>query len=101
MVMVVADSILVQRRRAGRLDAPDDALFGEYGEGVVHRLTRDGADFGAHILGKVLRPAVGSLRNRTQHCEPLCCDLEAVIAKDRGEIATHSRRLAIIWMLSI
>jgi hypothetical protein len=38
MVMVIADSVLVPRRRPGGLDAPKQALVGQNRERVVDRL---------------------------------------------------------------
>ena len=44
VVVVVPDPVLVARRRARRLDAPEKALLGEDREGVVDRLDRDRTD---------------------------------------------------------
>ena len=87
--MVVADAILVEGRRPGGLDAPDEALLGQDPEGVVHRLSRDGADLGANIFGDVIRRAVGPTRDRPQHGHALGRDLDTVFAKDFGWIVTH------------
>jgi hypothetical protein len=38
MVVVVVDPVLVAGRGPGGLDAPEEALLGERGQGVVHRL---------------------------------------------------------------
>src|SRR5262245_54154455 len=48
VVVVVANAILVECRRAGGLDAPEESLLDQHAEGVVHRLSRDGADLGAN-----------------------------------------------------
>lgn len=51
MVMVVADPVLEARRRACRLDAPDELLANENVEGIVDRLQRDRSYFTANRLG--------------------------------------------------
>ena len=56
--MVVADAGLVAGRRAGRLDAPEEAPVGEGGERVVDRLARDGAELGVHGRVDVVGGAV-------------------------------------------
>ena len=43
VVVVVADAVLIAGRRAGRLDAPQDALVGQRREGLVYGLPGDGA----------------------------------------------------------
>src|SRR5438132_13952870 len=51
VVVVVTNTILVEGRRSGGLDAPDESLLDQHPKGVVHRLSRDGADLGANVLG--------------------------------------------------
>ena len=65
--MVVSDPFLETGRLTGGLDAPDQALVGQNPEGVVHRLTGDGADLGPDDLGDVARRAVGPTGYRPQH----------------------------------
>jgi hypothetical protein len=61
VMVVVSDPVLVPSRRAGRLDPPDEVIFGQDAQGVVDRLTRDGADVIAHqpldLLRRPVRPA--------------------------------------------
>ena len=82
--MVVADPVLVARRRPGGLDAPQQALVGERGEGVVHRLARDGADLGADDPVDLVGGAVRPLGHGPQHGQPLRGDLQAVAAQALG-----------------
>ncbi len=92
MVVVVTDPILVKGRRPGWLDAPNEALLGQHSKGVVDGLTRDGTDLGANFLGDGIRRGVRSARNRSQHCQALGCDWDAILAKKVGWI-NHDIRL--------
>jgi len=63
MVVVVTNPILIAGWRTGGLDAPDEALLGQDFQGVVHRLSRNGTDFGTNVNGDVFRRAVGPTRH--------------------------------------
>ena len=78
VVVVVADAVLVARRRPRRLDAPQQSLVGERAEHVVHRLARDGADLGADDPVDLVGGAVRALGHRPQHGQPLRGHLHAV-----------------------
>ena len=60
---------------------------------VVHRLSRDDADFVANVLGDVVRRTVGSPRHRPQHRQALSRDLDTVFAKNLGGIVIHGLTL--------
>jgi hypothetical protein len=64
VVVIVPNTILVERRRSGGLDAPNDTFLGQDSEGVVHRLTRNGPDLTANILGDVVSRGVRPIRYR-------------------------------------
>src|SRR5262249_52463386 len=49
VMVVVTNTILVEGRRSGGLDAPEESPLDQHPEGVVHRLSRDGADLGANV----------------------------------------------------
>ena len=97
VMVVVADTILVTSRRTGWLNTPDDALLGQDSQRVVHRLPRYGTDFGASLLGNVVRRAMWPIRHRPQHCQSLSRDLDAVFVKDLGEIVIHALMLKICF----
>jgi hypothetical protein len=86
VVVVVADPVLVERRRPRRLDAADDSLLGQNPQRVVHRLPRDGADLGANVLGYFVRRRVGPSGHRSQNGQSLGRDLDTVPAKKVGWI---------------
>ena len=90
MVVIVTHSILIKDRRPGGLDAPDEALLGQDPEGVVHRLSRDGTDLGANVLGDFFRRTMGPTRHRPKHGQALSRDLDTVFAKDFGWIVRHN-----------
>jgi hypothetical protein len=92
MVVVVPDPILIASRRPGGLDTTDESLFGQDPEGVIHPLSRDGADLGAYVLGDGIRGAVRPPRHRPKHSQPLGCDLDAMFAKELGWIC-HGRSI--------
>ena len=84
VVVVVADPVLVPRRRPGRLDAPQQPGVGERAEGVVHRLARDGADLGADDPVDVVGGAVRPFGHGPQDGQALSGDPHAVAAQALG-----------------
>jgi hypothetical protein len=93
MVMVVTDTIFEARRRARRLDAPDEPFGGQQIERVVDRLQRDRADLGPHGVSHVPSRGVRQIRDGAQHGQSLRGDLDAVLAKEIGGIGRHRKRL--------
>jgi hypothetical protein len=53
--VVVADPILEASRGSGRLNAPEQPFGYQDAKRVVHRLERDGADFGPDGFGHRIR----------------------------------------------
>ena len=96
-MVVVADAVLVAGGRSGGLDAADNALFGEEGEGVVDGLARDGADFGADEFGDVVGGGVGAARDGAEDGETLSGDLESVAAEELGGVGVHGDIIGIVW----
>jgi hypothetical protein len=84
VVVVVADAVLEAGRRSGRLNAPEETFVSEGPEGVVHRLTRDGAQFGPDDSVDVVRGAMRSIRHGLQDSETLGSDLHTVVTKQCG-----------------
>ena len=82
MVMVVTDPVFEARRRPGGLNAPDQALGDQQAKRVVHRLQRDGADFGPDDLGYGVGGDVRLTGYRSQHRQALCGDLDTALPKD-------------------
>ena len=82
VVVVVIDPLFVASRRAGRLDAADEAFVGQGTEGVVHRLTRDGTDISPHELLDLVRRAVRPARHRPQDGQTLSRHLNTVLAEE-------------------
>jgi len=56
--MVVTDPILVPGLRTGSLNASNEPFLDKKTKGVVDRLSGDGADFGPHTLGDIVRRAM-------------------------------------------
>jgi hypothetical protein len=100
VVVVVTDTILVEGRRSGGLDATDESLLDQDPKGIVHRLSGDGADLGANVLGDVVGRAVGPTRHRPQHGQALGRDLDTMFAKEVGWISSHLRIVVRFWTLS-
>jgi len=84
MVMVIADTILEPGGRSGRLNATDQTLGHEQGEGVVHRLQRDRADFRAHDVGHGIGGDVRLGGHGSKHGQPLRRDLNAALTEKFG-----------------
>ena len=89
VVVVVADAIFVARRRAGRLDAADQAFGDEQGERVVDGLQRDRADLETGDLGHAIGGGVGLARHRPQDRQALRRDLDAVFTEECGRVGNH------------
>ncbi len=89
VVVIDTDPILVEGRRPGGLNTPEEALLDQRPEGVVYRLSRDGTDLGANGLGDLVCRAVRPTRYRAQHGQTLGRDLETVFAKEVGWIVRH------------
>jgi hypothetical protein len=100
VVVVVADAVLVKGRRPGGLNAPDESLLDEDSKGVVHGLSRDGADVSANVRGDLVGRAVGPTRHRAQHGQALGRDLDAPFAKELDQIARHDDTLFRFWTMS-
>jgi hypothetical protein len=96
MVVVVIDPILVEGRRPGRLNPPDEAFLRKGPKGVVYRLSRNGTDLGTSLFGDSVCRRVRSFRDRSQHSQSLCCDLDAMFAEDAGWVFDHSRMVMLI-----
>ena len=90
MVVVVADPILEARRRAGGLNPPDQAFGDQNPEGVVHRLERDGTDFGPDDFGYAVSGDVGLTRDRPQDGQSLGRDLNAALTKELSGVGGHA-----------
>ena len=82
VVVVVADPILIERRRPCRLDASEDALFDQGPKGVVHGLSGDHVNLGANFLRDGVCRGVGSTGQCAQHRQTLGRDGQAVLSKD-------------------
>jgi hypothetical protein len=95
VVVVVADPVLMARRRPGRLDAPDQALFDQDAEDVVHRLAGDDADLSPYDPGDGVRRDVRSTRHRRQNGQALRRDLNAMLAQQALCIARHVRVIRV------
>lgn len=79
MMVIVADSVLVQSGRLSRLNAPNHSLIDQDPERVVHGLSRDGTDIGSGFLGDFVCRAVGSPRNRPEYGQALGRHLQSVL----------------------
>jgi hypothetical protein len=89
VVVVVAHPILEPRRRPGGLDAPDEAFGGQNGEGVVHRLQRNGTDLGPNDSGDRIGGDVRRTRDGPQNSQTLRRDLNTSLAKKLRRVRGH------------
>lgn len=94
VVVVVAGAAFVPCRRPGRVDAPNQTLFGENAEGVVHRLAGNGADLLPDGRDDVVRGAVRSTRHCRQNGKALSSDLNTVSSEENGRIVVHDVSIA-------
>ena len=94
--MVVADAIFEPRRGSGRLNAADQTLGDQHGEGVVDRLQRDGADLTLDDPGDAVGADVRPAGDRPHHGEPLGGDVDAALAEQRSRVGGHRHRIVQI-----
>jgi hypothetical protein len=71
MMVIVVHPILVTRRRARRLDAPDEPLVGQKAQGVMDGLTRHRPDIGPDQLLDLISCRVRLARHRPQDGQTL------------------------------
>jgi hypothetical protein len=71
MVVVVANTQLEQRGRAGWFDAADESGAGEHRQDVVHGLGRDGPELVTHPLGDSGDTGMRMLFKRGEHRDTL------------------------------
>jgi hypothetical protein len=100
VVVVVIDPVLVPGGRTGRLDTADQALLGQGTQGVIHRLTRDGADLSSHKLLDLVCGAMRPVGHRTQYGQALSGHLDTVLAEEVrriGQLAPgHGQTISLI-----
>ena len=87
--MVVADPLLVARRRTGRLDPPHQARLGEGRRASYTAWARDGTDLAPDGLGDGVGGHVRFVRDRPQNGQPLGGDSEAALPKEAARVETH------------
>jgi hypothetical protein len=97
VVVIVADTILVPGRRPGGLNPPDQTVFGQHRQGVVHCLPRNGTDLATNRFGNVIRRRVRTTRDGPQHRYPLRSDLQTTVAKKFRWVIGHSRSINEFW----
>ena len=96
VMVVVADSIFVAGRRAGGLNAADQALGDQHAERVVHGLKRDGADLGSYDLGDGIRRDVGLTGHGAEDGQSLGRHLNSTLSKGVSRVDGHSGMLVQI-----
>ena len=89
MVMVVANPILESSRRTRGLYTADETRRDQHTKRVVHRLERDGPDFGSHHLGHPIGSDMRLTRDRPENSQALGGDLNAVLTKQIGRFGGH------------
>jgi len=89
MVMIVANTIFVESRRASWLDAPDESIFGQHSERVVNCLTGNGTDLSAYFGGQEIRSGMRSGGYRPKNGNTLRRDLYSMFAKNFGWVIIH------------
>ena len=90
MMVVVSDAGLEASRRAGRLNAPDDAFTDQDAERVVHRLERDGPNLGPDGLGHGVGGDVGLTRDCPQDRQSLGRHLDTALPKEISRRSGHA-----------
>ena len=89
VMVVVADTVFVACRRAGRLNAADQALGDQHAERVVHGLQRDGADLGSYDLGDGICGDVRLTGHGAEDGQSLRRDLNSTLSKGISRVDGH------------
>ena len=89
MVMIVADPTFVERRGSNGLDAPYTSLFDEQAQGVINRLARNCADFGAGGIADGIGSAMWVGIDGLHHGDALWSDVDPEVAKGGREVSGH------------
>ena len=89
VMVVVAGTVFVARRRPSGLDASEERLVGERGQGVVHRLPRDRSDAGPNRGEDVVGGGVRMGRHGPKHSDALSGDVETVTAQELVDAVGH------------
>ena len=84
VVVVVIDSVLIAGGRARRLDAPNEAIIGQYAEGVVYRLAGDGTDLRSYELSDLVCRAVRPTAHCPENSQTLSGNLDTAPAQRVG-----------------
>ena len=90
-MVIVPHSILVEGRRPGGLNAPEEPFVHHHSQGVVNGLARNGTDVCSNDFGDGVRRAMGSSGNRPKHRQALGSDGNVMFAKQSGRIVHISR----------
>ncbi len=93
MVVVVAEPLLVARRRTERLNPPDQTRADQEAQSVVDGLQRDRTDLGPDRLRDLVGGDVRSAGDRPQHRETLRGDLNSAFAEKAARVLVHEARL--------
>jgi hypothetical protein len=97
MVVVVPDAVLVTRRRAGRLDAAQEACLRQGPEDVVYRLYRDRTDLAPDRLRYDVGGRVWRIGDRPENSQTLGRDAKTAMTKGRTRVGVHSLDLIQHW----
>jgi hypothetical protein len=81
VMMIVTNSILVPGRGPGRLDPANKVLIDQDPEGVIDRLPGDRPDDRPDVFNQLVGRGVGTRRHGAHNREPLCGDLQSVLAE--------------------
>ncbi len=84
VVVVVIDSVLIAGGRARGLDAPNEAIIGQYAEGVVYRLARDCTDLSSYELSDLVCRAVRPTAHCPEDSQTLSGNLDSAPAQRIG-----------------
>ncbi len=99
-MVVVIDPVLIAGRRARRLDAPDEVIFGQDAQGVVDRLTRDGTNVSPYQLLYLVRGSVRPAGHSSHHSQALSGHLNASpperVGRARANFVEHNPTFALI-----
>ena len=96
VMVIVADSILVARRRSRGLDSAGQPPADQRSQGVVHRLPGNRSDAPSHVVGELVRGGMRVGRHRPQHGEPLGGDLQPVPPQEPLGVLVHRPRVTLI-----
>ena len=99
MMVIVANTVLIQRRGTGRLNATQQPLLHQQMERIVYGLTRDRTELPANLLSHRIGRAMRKRRDHAEDRQSLRSYLHPMSSQQIDYIAVHPHVLGQFWTM--